>query len=1091
MSAAGLDYREQFLTILNNREKDRKQGFVVFVHGSSDLEPLESICFSQTYNQCFTVRYGAAGRGDFFTTTIRQFITDAQVIVKKLPAQVSSTQKVQESSQHIAGVFQPIPPEETWGEILEQVGDVDVITYPSFVDHFFSILRSTLQVGERVVLFCEVSDFPAGASLEEIGFGPETLRTLSQLPERFGFVLSGVPSGLSLSGLGNAFLDLEAGPDYGHQVPPPQRSQPLRNDSPFGEDRLQITSEVNALADAIAGKDMDPPLVVGILGGWGAGKSFILQLLQERLRFLRNQDLSAEAVRNSNPYVGHTYLVRFDAWTYAKSDLWASLMERILFDLDQQLNLEQTIARRVDLRKGFDLWEIIANSASGQLNALAKDLGQEAIDLIKDWKLGRGTATALWSALERLREEELIRLRSAEVELENKQKASGEVLRAARVEADQKLLEAKQKNEKELADKYEQYQATLRQKQADLEAARARINSEVEQEIEALARREAWVPVLEQFKSFFGSLADQVLKESGWERSGAPTSVWQVEKELGFFTKYWKGLWNSPYSLAFLIFAVLSTTFLWLLNRNGLTSMMSTMTGFTGMVGGAFASVYAGLTKVNRWFEEKQAMYEEKIKVMRVDKASLRESLLAKKYAELIVPQETEIKALENTFAVEIKAIEETQNEGIRNLRMAEEQKFEEIKTKNEADIQILKEKVEEHARRAGIPGQSKSLTELIQKRIESGYYHERLGILHQVQKDLQEITEALLPIQGYDTKLFPRGAPRIIIFIDDLDRCPPKQVVQVLEAAQLLVKTRLFVVVIAMDVRYITRALEKEYEGILVHEGNPSGLDYTEKIVQIPYRVRPISKGAMAAYLLSQIVLKQQLPPAHVTPGGTGPIQSSIVITAPRQATARVNEAIPPEIQEFDPVELSLLETAAISVEISPRATKRLINVMKLIKNIWYRKGISTPAYLVEKAMILLLTLSTSHPETMARILNELERGYRQFAADAKTQNMKSALQTIIERWSKHEGVAEDWVTVSNLIQDEELLDADLALEIFGLENLQMVRSFSFLGEVDMPLIEKTNKHAVEILGADGSVEKMLKSEKPPTVKKNKTKRT
>jgi len=46
---------------------------------------------------------------------------------------------------------------------------------------------------------------------------------------------------------------------------------------------------------------------------------------------------------------------------------------------------------------------------------------------------------------------------------------------------------------------------------------------------------------------------------------------------------------------------------------------------------------------------------------------------------------------------------------------------------------------------------------------------------------------------------LFPRGLPRVVLFIDDLDRCPPARVVEVLEATQLLVKTRLFVVVMAM----------------------------------------------------------------------------------------------------------------------------------------------------------------------------------------------------------------------------------------------------------------------------------------------------
>src|ERR1041384_5499761 len=114
---------------------------------------------------------------------------------------------------------------------------------------------------------------------------------------------------------------------------------------------------------------------------------------------------------------------------------------------------------------------------------------------------------------------------------------------------------------------------------------------------------------------------------------------------------------------------------------------------------------------------------------------------------------------------------------------------------------------------------------------------------MQRVQRDVMEMSDSLTtresdPYGEKKREMFPRGIPRVVLFVDDLDRCPPSTVVQVLEAAQLLVKTELFVVVIAMDVRYITRALETQYRGILVRRGDPSGLDYIEKIIQIPYQV-------------------------------------------------------------------------------------------------------------------------------------------------------------------------------------------------------------------------------------------------------------
>ena len=108
----------------------------------------------------------------------------------------------------------------------------------------------------------------------------------------------------------------------------------------------------------------------------------------------------------------------------------------------------------------------------------------------------------------------------------------------------------------------------------------------------------------------------------------------------------------------------------------------------------------------------------------------------------------------------------------------------------------------------------------------------------------------------------FPRGPARVILYIDDLDRCPPNRVVEVLEAVQLLLNTKLFVVVLGIDDRYIARALEQVYQGVLKRGGQPSGIDYLEKIIEIPYRLRPLSPTNVDSYLRSQLKLRQPTSP-------------------------------------------------------------------------------------------------------------------------------------------------------------------------------------------------------------------------------------
>jgi predicted KAP-like P-loop ATPase len=58
-----------------------------------------------------------------------------------------------------------------------------------------------------------------------------------------------------------------------------------------------------------------------------------------------------------------------------------------------------------------------------------------------------------------------------------------------------------------------------------------------------------------------------------------------------------------------------------------------------------------------------------------------------------------------------------------------------------------------------------------------------------------------------------PGGIDRIILYIDDLDRCPPERVVAMLEAVHLLPAIELFV---AVDPRWLLRAVAAHYRDVL-----------------------------------------------------------------------------------------------------------------------------------------------------------------------------------------------------------------------------------------------------------------------------------
>ncbi|MFN7713856.1 MAG: P-loop NTPase fold protein, partial [Pseudanabaenaceae cyanobacterium] len=129
--------------------------------------------------------------------------------------------------------------------------------------------------------------------------------------------------------------------------------QGITNDAAEGEDQLNIRDEIEAMATVLMLRSLQPPVAVAILGSWGSGKSFGMHLMRQRVKEIREQKLTSlkawgdpDLPNNTeilSPYVGHVYQISFNAWTYAKSDLWASLMQEIFYELNRQITLERQI----------------------------------------------------------------------------------------------------------------------------------------------------------------------------------------------------------------------------------------------------------------------------------------------------------------------------------------------------------------------------------------------------------------------------------------------------------------------------------------------------------------------------------------------------------------------------------------------------------------------------------------------------------------------------------------------------------------------------------------------------------------------------
>jgi Protein kinase domain/KAP family P-loop domain len=141
-------------------------------------------------------------------------------------------------------------------------------------------------------------------------------------------------------------------------------------------------------------------------------------------------------------------------------------------------------------------------------------------------------------------------------------------------------------------------------------------------------------------------------------------------------------------------------------------------------------------------------------------------------------------------------------------------------------------------------------IRDFIAARAGSSDYQRNLGLISVVRRDLARLSR-LVSHPSHDSE----AIDRVVLYIDDLDRCPAERVAEVLQAVHLLLAFPLFIVVVGADVQWLLRSLELHYAELIATERAPeveqdpelalhwsaTPQNYLDKIFQIPFSLRPM----------------------------------------------------------------------------------------------------------------------------------------------------------------------------------------------------------------------------------------------------------
>ena len=92
---------------------------------------------------------------------------------------------------------------------------------------------------------------------------------------------------------------------------------------------------------------------------------------------------------------------------------------------------------------------------------------------------------------------------------------------------------------------------------------------------------------------------------------------------------------------------------------------------------------------------------------------------------------------------------------------------------------------------------------------------------------------QLLAGLHGKEAK--PKERPKIVVFIDDLDRCLPDNALHLLESIKLVLAQPGFIFVLAVDQRIV-----ESYLDLLCKDEYGQGHSYLDKIIQLPFNVPP-----------------------------------------------------------------------------------------------------------------------------------------------------------------------------------------------------------------------------------------------------------
>lgn len=599
----------------------------------------------------------------------------------------------------------------------------------------------------------------------------------------------------------------------------------IDSDTPSAKDHLNITPEVQGFARIIATSKVSTPLSIGLFGDWGSGKSTFMEQLQAEVERIAGEVRRARAKRQKTDYLGNIVQIKFNAWHYAEANLWASLVNHIFENLS--FSEEKAEKQKAEDRKKLLLAQLDTSLAAQEAAAANVERKKEEY---------KSAETAL-DAVKQEQSDARVSLRDVltrgiwphvEAALDQNKDAR-ELIKDARKVLGKEGLSAE--------DLKREIDATR------TVAGRAQVSL-------ALMMKDP-----PRALGVLSLLAAAILIPLGLSYAVS----------TGRLNEFWDRFVAGVTPLLTLAGVALA----WLRSRRAeVEKMLGTLDAARGQLDRimeATRSRYdADVSRLETEVRAKEAEVDEAVKQLNAARQLADSTVTALRELEpaQVLERFVQERAASTDYRKLLGVVALIRSDFKRLSDLLREQDNEELR---EAVVKLLKSR-QPPAEPADVqPAAAPTGEQDAAQKPDGAKDADESGVERAAEPSEQEV----------DAELEQYRIDRIVLYIDDLDRCPPKQVVDVLQAIHLLLAFELFVVVVGVDARWVRHALRKQYPDLLgedrdaddgktaagdhqlVRTATPR--DYVEKIFQVPFWLKPM--GATA----SRELLRNLIPDSDI----------------------------------------------------------------------------------------------------------------------------------------------------------------------------------------------------------------------------------